>query len=76
MSQRSPCKRKEFISKLRRMGFSGPFSGTKHQFMVFHHCRLAIPSYDEYSVPQLHMMIKEVEEIISRKISIEEWNNL
>jgi hypothetical protein len=44
--------------------------------MVFGHHRLAIPSNAEYSVPQLRMMIREVEEITSRKISPDEWNNL
>ncbi len=30
----------------------------------------------EYSVPQLKMMIVEIETIIDRQISIEEWNRL
>jgi hypothetical protein len=38
--------------------------------------RLAIPSNTEYSVPQLRMMIREVETIIGREIMAEEWNNL
>ena len=38
--------------------------------------RLAIPSNFEYSVPQLRMMIREVEEIIGREITAEEWNRL
>ena len=35
MSQWALCKRREFIRKLRRIGFDGPFSGTRHQFMVY-----------------------------------------
>ncbi|AMW26941.1 hypothetical protein [Limnospira platensis] len=58
---------------MRQLGFDGPFSGTRHQFMVFGENRLTIPSNDEYSVAQLRMMIREVEEIIDRAISLDEW---
>jgi hypothetical protein len=30
-----PCKRGDFIKKLRAIGFEGAYSGAKHQFMVF-----------------------------------------
>lgn len=73
MSRWMPCKRRDFIKKLRQLGFDGPFSGTRHQFMVFDENRLTIPSNDEYSVAQLRMMIREVEEIIDRAISLDEW---
>ena len=71
-----PCKRNDFIKKLRALGFEGAYSGAKHQFMIFGQNRLTIPSNSEYSVPQLRMMLREVEEIIERKISVEEWNDL
>jgi len=71
-----PCKRREFIRKLRLLGFDGPFSGTRHQFMVYAQHRLAIPSNAEYSTPQLRMLIREVEEIIGREIAVDEWNRL
>jgi hypothetical protein len=61
---------------LRKLGFDGPFSGTRHQFMVYEQHRLAIPSNAEYSVPQLRMMLREIEEIIGRKITVDEWNRL
>jgi hypothetical protein len=61
---------------LRALGFEGPFSGTKHQFMTFANHRQTIPSNDEYSVPQLRMMIREVESIIGREITATAWNNL
>ena len=76
MSRWTPCKRSEFIRRLRRLAFDGPFSGTRHQFMVFTEKRLAIPSNREYSVPQLRVIIREVESILGRKISPEEWNSL
>lgn len=76
MSRWSPCKRNDFIRRLRRLGFEGAYSGAKHQFMVYQNNRLTIPSNDEYSVPQLRMMLREVEEIIERRITVEEWNKL
>jgi len=76
LSRWTPCKRRDFISKIHKLGFEGPYSGTRHQFMVYRNHRLAIPSNLEYSVPQLKMMVKEVEEIIGRQIAIEEWNGL
>lgn len=76
MSQWAPCRRRDFIRRLRQIGFEGPFSGTRHQFMVFQRCRLAIPSGAEYSVPQLRMMIREVQEIIGRDITPDEWKRL
>jgi len=71
-----PVKRKEFIDKLKRIGFQGPFSGSKHEFMTFGNHRLAIPSNKEYSVPQLKFMLKEVERIIGKRISEKNWREL
>ena len=76
MSQWKPCKRRDFIKRLRKFGFVGPYSGTRHQFLVFENHRMTIPSNAEYSVPQLRMMIQEVENILNRKIKLDEWNQL
>ena len=76
MSQWSPCKRTEFIRRLRRLGFDGPYSASKHQFLVFEHHRLTVPSNSEYSVPQLKMMLREAAEILGREIAADEWNDL
>ena len=76
MSQWTPCKRRDFVRRLLRVGFNGPLSGTRHQFMTYKQHRMAIPSDLEYSVPQLRMLIQEVEEIIGHKITANEWNNL
>ena len=38
--------------------------------------RLTLSSNAEYSVPQLKMMLAEVEIILKRKISLAEWNAL
>jgi hypothetical protein len=61
--------------KLRRLGFEGPFSGARHQFMTLGEKRLAIPSNDEYSVPQLRMMLHEVGNILGSEIRAEEWDS-
>ena len=76
MSRWAPCKRRDFIRRLREISFDGPFSGARHQFMVYKQHRLAVPSSTEYSVPQLRMMIQEVEEIMARKITADEWSRL
>ena len=76
MSQWTPSKRREFIRKLRKLGFEGPFVGTRHHFMVYVENRLAIPSNREYSIPQLKMMLREVEAILRRKIPLDECNKL
>jgi len=76
MSLWVPCKRREFIRKLRKLGFDGPFSGTRHQFLIYSQHRLAIPSNTEYSIPQLRMMVREIEDIMGRVITADEWHRL
>ena len=76
MSRWTPGKRADFIRKLRRLGFDGPLVGTRHQFLVYHQKRLAVPFNSEYSVPQLRMMIREAEAILNREIILEEWMEL
>ena len=71
-----PLKRRDFIRKLRALGFNGPFSGTRHQFMVLGQHRQTIPTNSEYSVPQIRMLVRQVESIIDRSVSLEEWNAL
>ncbi len=73
MSRWTPCRRQDFMRRLRRLGFDGPFAGTRHQFMLYGEHRLTIPSNAEYSVPQLRTMIREVEAILGRMITLEEW---
>ena len=76
MSRWTPCKRREFIRRLRSLGFDGPFSGSRHQFLVFEDNRLTIPSNDEYSIPQLRLMLREASTILRREISLVEWDRL
>ena len=76
MSRWIPCRRGDFVRRLRKIGFEGPFSGTRHQFMVFHQYRFTIPSNSEYSVPQLRMLIREIEGIIGFEITLDFWDGL
>jgi predicted RNA binding protein YcfA (HicA-like mRNA interferase family) len=39
-----PINRRELIFYLRQLGFSGPYSGGKHQFMIKEALRLRIPN--------------------------------
>ncbi|MBM3129052.1 MAG: type II toxin-antitoxin system HicA family toxin [Chloroflexi bacterium] len=76
MSGWAPIKRREFVRRLQLLGFEGLFQGTRHQFVVYRQQRLTVPSNSEFSVPQLRMMIREIEGILGRKISADEWNEL
>ncbi len=76
MSRWIPCKRREFIRRLRVLGFDGPFSGARHQFLIQNENRLTIPSNEDYSVPQLRMMLRETATILGREISLAEWERL
>jgi predicted RNA binding protein YcfA (HicA-like mRNA interferase family) len=71
-----PIKRREFIRRLRSLGFQGPFAGTRHEFLVFGQHRQTIPSNSEYSTPQLKMLLRQAETILGRKISLDDWDNL
>jgi hypothetical protein len=44
--------------------------------MILGQHRLAIPSNQEYSVPQLRMMLREVGEIVGRTINADDWERL
>jgi predicted RNA binding protein YcfA (HicA-like mRNA interferase family) len=44
MPQFGPIKRRDLIQGLRRAGFEGPFSGSKHQFMAKGEITVFIPN--------------------------------
>jgi hypothetical protein len=69
-------KRREFVRRLRALGFAGPYRGTRHEFLVYGQRRQTIPSNAEYSVPQLKMLLRQVETILGRRILPEEWDTL
>ena len=71
-----PLKRREFVRKLRALGFTGPERGTRHDFLVFRGRRQTVPSNPEFSVPQVKLLLRQVEAILGRKISAAEWTEL
>ncbi len=76
MHRWAPCKRRIFIKKLAKLGFSMPEPGGRHFYMRHGNYTLTIPNNPEYSVPQLKRMVHEIEKIIGRTITIEEWEEL
>ena len=64
------------MRKLLALGFAGPYSGARHEFLVFRQRRQTIPSNADYSLPQLKMLLRQVEAILGRKIGAEEWAGL
>ena len=47
-----PIKRKDLIRYLRKLGFEGPFSGGKHQFMLKDKLRLTLPNPHKQEISQ------------------------
>ncbi len=76
MGKWTPCKRRDFIKKLRKLGFKAPEPGGRHFFMRYGEYTLTLPSNKEYSIPQLRMLLKEIQHGIGMKISLEEWDHL
>jgi hypothetical protein len=73
MAAWQPLKRREFVRRLRALGFTGPYSGTRHDFLVLGQRRQTVPSNADSSLPQVKMLVRQVEGLIGRKISAEEW---
>jgi len=61
---------------LRLLGFTGPFPGGRHHFLVWNQHRFTIPSNPEYSVPQLRMLFRELAGILGRELSLSDWEAL
>jgi predicted RNA binding protein YcfA (HicA-like mRNA interferase family) len=56
-----PIKRSDFIARLRRFGFDGPYPGGKHEFMIRGTLRLTIPNphQEEISVDLLSRILRQ-----------------
>jgi len=67
-----PISRKDLVRCLRKMGFDGPYSGGKHQFMLKGNVTLTIPN------PHKGNIGRELLSRILRQagISREEWERL
>ena len=72
MPRLGPVRRSELIKYLRALGFEGPYSGRKHQFMIKGEVRLRIPN------PHQRDIGKELLSRILRqaKVSSDNWERL
>lgn len=66
-----PLPRKEFVRKLRRLGFEGPYSGGKHAFMLGRDRRAIIPNphAGDISPSFIRLFLKQT------GIDAEAWHN-
>ncbi len=76
MPKWKPCKRRDFIKKLRGIGFASPEPGGSHFYMRYGIYTFTVPSNQDYSVSQVKMLLKEIERGIRKKISLDEWERL
>ena len=72
MPRFGPIKRKNLIGFLKRFGFSGPFSGGKHQFMIKEDLVLHIPNPHEGDIGRelLSRILKQAD------ITKQEWEEV
>jgi predicted RNA binding protein YcfA (HicA-like mRNA interferase family) len=67
-----PLSRKQLIRKFRGLGYSGPFSGGKHQFMIKGSQKIRIPNPHVGDISA--SLVKEI--LRQANISSKEWENL
>ncbi|NUO07530.1 MAG: type II toxin-antitoxin system HicA family toxin [Candidatus Brocadia sp.] len=62
MPKFGPIKRKDLIRYLRQLGFIGPYSGGKHQFMVKEKLKVRIPNPHKGDIGEnlLKQILKEI----------------
>ncbi len=67
-----PIKRKDLLHYLRQLGFEGPYSGGRHQFVVKGQLRLFVPNPHEGDISRslLARLLREA------GIERDEWENL
>jgi hypothetical protein len=67
-----PIKRRELISGLRALGFDGPYSGGKHQYMSYGTLKLHIPNPHQVdiSLPLLRRILDQA------GITVEQWESV
>ena len=69
----TPIHRREFIKRLKKLDWEGPFSGGKHEFMVKGKFNLPIPNphgNQEISIAKLSEILREI--VVDRN----EWINV
>jgi len=67
-----PISRRELIAALRAAGFSGPYSGGKHQFMARDSLRVHIPNPHGGDISR--NLLRRI--LMQAGISQDEWENL
>ena len=72
----SPCPRRLFIRRLKRLGFEGPHLGGRHQYMVYRRHPIVLFSNPEYSVDQVRRLLRQVEGVLARRVRLDEWLGL
>ena len=76
MAKWRPCKRRDFIKKLKKLGFETPEAGGRHFYMRYGTYTFTVPSNKEYSVPQVKLLLNEIENGIKKEISLKVWESL
>ncbi|MDQ3397561.1 MAG: type II toxin-antitoxin system HicA family toxin [Deinococcota bacterium] len=67
-----PTKRRDLIRNLKKLGFQGPFSGGKHQYMVKGQVKLIVPNPHPGDISR-DFMIKLLQQA---EIDRNEWEQL
>ncbi len=72
MPQLRPVKRKDLIFYLKKLNFTGPYSGGKHEFMIKDNIRLTLPNphRGDIGTEFLKKILKQA------KIEIHQWVEL
>jgi predicted RNA binding protein YcfA (HicA-like mRNA interferase family) len=64
MPKINPISRNKLISKLKVLGFEGPFTATKHQYMIKEKHKIFIPiphGGKDIGIPLLKKIIRQIE---------------
>ena len=72
MAKLRPIKRKELISALHQLDFTGPYAGGKHEYMQRGRLKVRIPNphQSDISVALLTRILEEAD------VSLQEWEQL
>jgi len=72
MAKLRPIKRKDLISFLRQLDFTGPYTGGKHEYMQRGRLKVRIPNphQGDISIGLLKRILEEAD------VSLQEWEKL
>ena len=72
MAKLRPIKRRDLISSLRQLDFTGPYAGGKHEYMQRGRLKVRIPNphQSDISVALLKRILEEAD------VSLQEWEQL